>query len=84
VSLRHRLLSDANRGARRLYEKCGYRVVAERAMIKEGWENAGVNWLLLVKTRQDEAAAVRSTKTRRPPRLGAAFCYDLGKLGQTR
>jgi ribosomal protein S18 acetylase RimI-like enzyme len=39
VSLRHRLLSDANRGARRLYEKCGYRVVAERAMVKSLPEN---------------------------------------------
>ncbi len=57
MSLRHRLLSDANRGARRLYERCSYRVVAERAMVKEGWENAGVNWLLLVKSRQNEAAA---------------------------
>ncbi len=43
------IVSDANAGARRLYEGRGYRVAAERAMVKEGWENAGVNWLLLLK-----------------------------------
>jgi ribosomal protein S18 acetylase RimI-like enzyme len=43
------IVSDANRRARRLYERCDYRVVAERTMVKEGWANAGANWVLLLK-----------------------------------
>src|SRR5262249_2981596 len=43
------IVSDANRGARRLYERHGYRERATRAMVKEGWENAGANWVLLTK-----------------------------------
>ena len=43
------VVSDANGGARRLYERCGYGAVAERAMVKEDWRNAGVNWVLLAK-----------------------------------
>lgn len=43
------IVSDANDGARRLYERQGYRFVAERPMVKEGWQNPGENWVLLVK-----------------------------------
>ena len=43
------MVSDANRGARALYERCGYHQVAARAMVKEGWVNAGENWVLLTK-----------------------------------
>lgn len=43
------IVSDANAGARRLYERRGYRVVAERPMVKEDWQNSGENWVLLVK-----------------------------------
>jgi ribosomal protein S18 acetylase RimI-like enzyme len=43
------IVSDANVEARRLYERCGYRAVAARPMVKEGWVNAGVNWVLLTK-----------------------------------
>jgi len=43
------IVSDANLGARRLYERCGYREGARRAMVKEGWENAGTRWVLLTK-----------------------------------
>lgn len=43
------IVSDANPGARRLYERCGYRSVAERPMVKEEWQNAGLSWVLLVK-----------------------------------
>lgn len=46
---------DANQGARRLYERCGYRAAAERVMVKEGWENAGVTWMLLLKPLRDES-----------------------------
>ena len=43
------IVSDANRGARRLYERCGYREVASRPMVKERWENPGENWMLLAR-----------------------------------
>lgn len=43
------IVSDANHGARTLYERCGYRHVAERAMVKEGWVNDGQNWVLMAK-----------------------------------
>jgi ribosomal protein S18 acetylase RimI-like enzyme len=43
------IVADANAGARRLYERCGYRERARRAMIKEGWDGAGSAWVLLVK-----------------------------------
>lgn len=43
------IVSDANTGARRLYERSGYRYVAERPMVKDTWENPGSNWVLLVK-----------------------------------
>jgi ribosomal protein S18 acetylase RimI-like enzyme len=44
------IVSDVNRGARRLYERCGYKEVASRAMVKEAWVNEGQNWVLLMKT----------------------------------
>src|SRR5262245_39390764 len=43
------IVSDANHGARRLYERCGYRAVAARPMVKDGWINDGENWILLAK-----------------------------------
>jgi len=43
------IVSDSNFGARRLYERCGYREVAARPMVKEGWKNPGANWVLLTK-----------------------------------
>jgi ribosomal protein S18 acetylase RimI-like enzyme len=43
------IVSDANSGARRLYERQGYTEVATRPMIKESWENPGQNWVLLEK-----------------------------------
>jgi ribosomal protein S18 acetylase RimI-like enzyme len=43
------IVSDANRGARRLYERCGYRELASRPMVKENWQNEGRNWVLLTK-----------------------------------
>jgi ribosomal protein S18 acetylase RimI-like enzyme len=45
------IVSDANAGARRLYERCGYRELAMRPMVKERWENPGETWVLLVKHR---------------------------------
>lgn len=43
------VVSDANSGARRLYERLGYTEHAARAMVKESWDNAGEHWLLLLK-----------------------------------
>ena len=43
------IVSDGNTGARRLYERCGYRERAVRPMVKERWENPGQNWLLMTK-----------------------------------
>jgi ribosomal protein S18 acetylase RimI-like enzyme len=43
------IVSDGNEGARRLYERCGYRERGTRPMVKEDWDNDGENWVLLVK-----------------------------------
>ncbi len=43
------IVADANAGARRLYERCGYREIAGRPMVKEDWVGEGEAWLLLVK-----------------------------------
>jgi ribosomal protein S18 acetylase RimI-like enzyme len=43
------IVSDANAGARRLYERLGYREMARRAMVKEDWTNEGQAWVLLTK-----------------------------------
>lgn len=43
------IVSDANTGARRLYERSGYRFVDQRPLVKDDWENPGENWVLLVK-----------------------------------
>ncbi|MBZ0325266.1 MAG: GNAT family N-acetyltransferase, partial [Alphaproteobacteria bacterium] len=41
------IVSDANAGARRLYERHGFRVMDSRPMVKEGWVNPGRNWILM-------------------------------------
>ena len=43
------IVSDANPGARRLYERCGYTEAGTRPMVKEDWVNEGRNWVLLTK-----------------------------------
>ena len=43
------IVSDGNCGAVRLYERNGYKRVDERPMVKDEWENAGENWILLTK-----------------------------------
>ena len=43
------IVSDANTGARRLYERTGYAEVARRPKVKNGWQNPGKDWVLLVK-----------------------------------
>lgn len=44
------IVSDANRGARRLYERLGYEEIATRPMLKEGWQNPGENWVLMTRS----------------------------------
>ena len=43
------IVSDANPGARKLYERLGYREVARRGMVKEDWITEGREWVLLTK-----------------------------------
>jgi ribosomal protein S18 acetylase RimI-like enzyme len=43
------IVSDDNRGARRLYERRGYREAASRPMVKDDWVNDGQSWVLLTK-----------------------------------
>jgi ribosomal protein S18 acetylase RimI-like enzyme len=43
------IVSDANLGARRLYERFGYKERATKLMVKEDWKNEGQSWLLLTK-----------------------------------
>ena len=43
------IVSDTNTGARRLYQRWGYREIAQRKMVKEQWQHPGVNWMLLGK-----------------------------------
>jgi len=45
------IVSDANTGARRLYERLGYAERATRPMLKESWANDGENWVLMVRGR---------------------------------
>jgi len=49
------IVSDANVGARRLYERHGYGEQATRPIVKEDWEHAGQNWVLLAKDFQHVA-----------------------------
>ena len=42
------IVSNANAGARRLYERHGFRERARRPMNKEGWNGDGESWLLLL------------------------------------
>jgi len=43
------IVADNNTGARKLYERYGYKVVASRPMTKNGWQSDGENWLLMIK-----------------------------------
>lgn len=43
------IVSGANHGARRLYERCGYRERATRPAVKEDWVNEARDWVLLTK-----------------------------------
>jgi ribosomal protein S18 acetylase RimI-like enzyme len=43
------IVSDANVGAHRLYERLGYTERARRVMVKDNWQNEGRSWVLLTK-----------------------------------
>jgi ribosomal protein S18 acetylase RimI-like enzyme len=43
------IVADSNTAARRLYERCGYREVARRPMVKDGWQHPGTAFVLLTK-----------------------------------
>ncbi|PRY26769.1 acetyltransferase (GNAT) family protein [Aliiruegeria haliotis] len=43
------IVSDGNPGAMRLYSRCGYVERARLPMVKDGWDNAGSYWILMVK-----------------------------------
>ena len=43
------IVSDANTGARRLYERHGFAEVASRPMVKDGWQNRGSRWILMTR-----------------------------------
>ena len=43
------IISSGNAGARRLYQRTGYVETARRAIVKDGWECASDEWVLLIK-----------------------------------
>ncbi len=43
------IVSDANAGARRFYDRLGYSERDSRPIVKEDWQHDGQDWLLLVK-----------------------------------
>ncbi|MDH4316555.1 MAG: GNAT family N-acetyltransferase [Gammaproteobacteria bacterium] len=43
------IVSDGNPRAWQLYTRCGYKDIASRPMVKDSWENAGEDWILLKK-----------------------------------
>jgi ribosomal protein S18 acetylase RimI-like enzyme len=44
------IVADSNTHARRLYEHHGYREVARRPMVKDGFEHPGREWVLMTRT----------------------------------
>ena len=45
------IVSDANAGARRLYERLGFAEVSSRPMVKNGWQSPGSRWVLMTRPR---------------------------------
>ena len=43
------IVADTNTGARKLYERNGYREAGKRTMVKEDWVHPGTDWVLLTK-----------------------------------
>ena len=51
------IVSNANYGARRLYERTGYTEIGRRIMVKDGWQNEGTEWVLLSKAISHHSAS---------------------------
>lgn len=51
------IVSDANTRARHLYERLGYREVARRPMVKDGWAGEGRHWILMIRPPAGRAPA---------------------------
>ena len=62
------VVADTNAGARRLYERCGYREVASRRMVKDGWVHPGTSFVLLTKRLRLEGPGPRRVAPRGPGR----------------
>ncbi|MEM7498203.1 MAG: GNAT family N-acetyltransferase [Pseudomonadota bacterium] len=43
------IVADSNKGARRLYERFGFRETERRAMVKGDWQSDGAEWVLMLK-----------------------------------
>lgn len=50
------IVSDTNAGARRLYERNGFRETARRRMVKQEWRHPGSEWVLMTKWAADHAS----------------------------
>ena len=55
------VVSDTNTGARRLYERNGFREAARRRMVKEGWRHPGTDWLLMTRRVAGDPASGRGS-----------------------
>ena len=66
------IVADTNTGARRLYERAGYREAGKRPMVKEDWQHPGTHWVLLRTTRSrlaySQASGISLENTDRRPR----------------
>jgi len=43
------IVTDTNAGARRLYERSGFREAARRRIVKDGWRHPGADWVLMTR-----------------------------------
>ena len=44
------IVADANAAARRLYARSGYREIAMRPIVGDGWQTEAENWVLMIKS----------------------------------
>jgi GNAT superfamily N-acetyltransferase len=50
------IVSETNAGARRLYERNGFREAGRRRMVKQEWRHPGTDWVLMTKWAADHAS----------------------------
>ena len=71
------IVSEANTGARRLYDRYGYSESATRLMVKENWQNEGHNWVLLRKDLSVPQKGISPyVRSRTFAHLDSGDCYD--------